>query len=76
LADSFTTWSDLLDQLLDDLASGQVMVKSYMKGNVQVNYRDLDELRRCIEWVREEAAIEAGTSYARTYLQPMGRYDG
>ncbi len=72
---AFTTWTDLYEQMLDDLASGQWAMKNYAKGNHSVTFRDLKEFREHLEWVYQQAQEETTTVYGRTCLQPTGRDD-
>lgn len=75
----FTSWRDLHNQLLNDLASGAFRtMQSYSVsggGNSrQVTYRSLKDLRELIDWAAEEAAIEEGRGYqGRAYAKNGGR---
>lgn len=74
MATPFTTWTALLAQLLDNLASANFTAASYSIAGRSVQYRTLDELRNTIEWVRTMAALESGTAAPRTYAGQGGRY--
>jgi hypothetical protein len=77
----FTTWSDLYNQLLNDLASPSFRtMQSYTvsaggsAGTRQVTYRSLSELKALIDWVKAEAEEELlGPYHGRTLAANGGR---
>ena len=71
----FTTWRDLHNQLLNDLASGAFRtMQSYAVAGRTVTYRSLAELKNIIEWVKSEAEKEEGQNYyGRTFAKNGGR---
>jgi hypothetical protein len=70
---AFTTWSALLQRLLDDLASGSTQVASYTTGDRTVTYTTPAERLRLIEYVRTMAALVVSTARPRTYGGQGGR---
>lgn len=74
---AFTTWAELKQQLLNDLADGAWRtISSYtLPGGRAVSYRSLDEFKKLLTMVEEEAAKEEGTPryWGRTYARQGGR---
>jgi hypothetical protein len=71
---TFTTWTALLTQLLDDLASGSFRTKSYSTPTgVSVTYNAPEEILAAIREVRTLAAFETGAASPRTYAGQGGR---
>ena len=62
----FTTWSDLYDQMLDDLASISFVDKQYRIGSRVIESQDLEDMRAQLKWVKgmkdEEALADSGTT--------------
>lgn len=58
---AFTTWADLHRQMLDDLASGAWRrFSGYSLAGRSYTYRSLDEFRKLLDWVKEQADLETG----------------
>ncbi len=70
---AFTTWTDLLTAMRDDLASGRWRRKSYTIGDARVEYTSIQEFLDGLRWVESRAAIESGGFRARTYAKNGGR---
>lgn len=68
MADTFTTWSALKTQLLNDFARGAHMQKSYTCGDTTVEFRNFGEFRDMLAFVEARAAAEStGRAPRRTY---------
>ena len=67
----FTTWTALLEQLRNDLASGQFRkVASYSIDGYQISYRSIEEFWKNYREVEERAAAESGLAYAQVITVP------
>jgi hypothetical protein len=61
----FTSWTALLEQLRNDLASGAYSrVASYTLNGRTVTYRSVDEFWKLYREVEAQAAAEDGLAYA------------
>jgi hypothetical protein len=76
----FTTWTELYEQLLNDLASRSFRtMQSYSMaaggtaGSRTVTYRGLTELRQLMDWVKSEAMKEQFGAVGRVYMTNGGR---
>ncbi len=58
---AFTTWQALKDQALDDLAAINVTLASIGVKNRAKAYRDIDDIKKLIDWYDKEIAKEGGT---------------
>lgn len=70
---AFTSWTELRQQMLDDMASGNwSKVSSYSLstagGSRNITYRSFAEFKDMLDYVTQQAAQEAGSSsyYGRT----------
>ncbi len=69
---AFTTWSDLLAQLKDDLASGNWITRSYSVDGVTREFRSVSEFMALLDEVGRRANMEnlstrpLGRTYARS----------
>jgi hypothetical protein len=72
MAASFTTWTALRTQLLDDFARGAHVQKSYTCGETTITYRDFAEFREMLEYVERRAAAETDRPVRRTYAAQGG----
>jgi len=63
---AFTSWADLKTTILDDLADGSILTKSYSIGNRQRLFRDLNEVKKFLQFcdMMIGAASGARTAYA------------
>lgn len=72
---TFSTWTSLLTQLKDDLASRDLTVGQYRgPDGVEIQYRSLAELRELEAWVGSKAEAESassGIATRRTYAKPF-----
>ena len=60
---SFSTWTALKNQMLDDLASNNTTHGSYTDPTGRtLNYRSFLDWQRLFEFVEKRARIESGTS--------------
>jgi len=67
---TFTTWSALKTQLLNDLASRNFAVEEYVTpAGVKVKARSLAEIKNFIEFCDVMIAAEAGESGTVAYAQ-------
>lgn len=80
MAVTFTTWSELYRQMLDDLATGNWRkVSSYSvatAGSTRgISYRSFAEFREMLAWVQDQAAVESGVPayHGRTVAGNGGR---
>lgn len=80
MAVGFTSWNELRDQMLDDLASGNWRkVSSYSLTTAgssrSMTYRSFSEFREILSWVTDQAAQETGVAayHGRTYTGQGGR---
>ncbi len=69
----FTTWTALLNSMLDQLASGNLTVTEVAIGDKTIRYQTLKDLREQTEYVRTMAAFETGAAAPRTYAGQGGR---
>lgn len=70
----FTNWTDLLNQMLDDLASGSWRTAEYEIGSQRHKYVSISDFREALEWVEVRANRESGTAHPRrTYAKQGGR---
>ena len=72
----FTTWSDLLTQLRNDLASGSfARIASYTKpdGN-STTYRSIDDYWKLYREVEQRVAEEEGLVYAQVCTVPAAEF--
>jgi hypothetical protein len=65
---AFTTWTALLAELRDDMASGNWRVKRYQIGDVENEYRSFSEFMAFFREVEHRAALESQSTAA-----PIGR---
>jgi len=69
---AFTTWSDLLAQLKNDLASGSWITRSYSVDGVTREFRNASEFMALLQDVERRASMEnlstrpLGRTYARS----------
>ncbi len=69
---AFTTWTDLLQRLKDDLAGASWSTKSYTVDGVSREFRSLSEFMKFFQDVEQRASMEnlatrpAGRTYARS----------
>ncbi len=68
---AFTTWQDLYEQMLADLASRNWRVASYQIEGRQVQYSSFEEFRKALDYVKQRADLEAGRVTGRTYAKPV-----
>ena len=68
----FTTWSDLLTQLRNDLASGNfARISSYTTPDGRsTTYRSIDDFWKLYREVEQRAAAEEGLAYAQVCTVP------
>lgn len=64
---AFTTWSDLLRQLKDDLASGNWITRTYSVDGVTREFRSVSEFMTLLQEVEHRASMENITT------RPLGR---
>jgi hypothetical protein len=64
---AFTSWSDLLRQLKDDLASGNWITRSYTVDGVAREFRSVSEFMGLLQDVEGRANMENLTT------RPLGR---
>lgn len=64
---AFTTWSDLLRQLKDDLASGNWITRTYSVDGVTREFRSVSEFMALLQEVEHRASMENITT------RPLGR---
>lgn len=74
----FTTWSDLYDQMKDDLASIDFTQKQFRIGSRVIEAQDLDDLQKHMEWVKgkvdeEQRENSNETGYGLFQLKNGGR---
>jgi hypothetical protein len=76
----FTTWADLRQQILNDLANGAFRrLQSYSVasggtgGSRSVTYKGLAELRATLEWVEAQALEEKYGGVGRVSMANGGR---
>ncbi len=58
---AFTTWSALKTSILDDIANGSILTKSYAIGDVNRTFRDLREVTEFLKFVDYQVAAETTT---------------
>ena len=56
---AFTTWSALKTSILDDIASGSVLTKSYAVGDVNRTFRDLREVMEFLKFIDFQISAES-----------------
>lgn len=69
----FTTWADLYDSLLDELASGNISVSEVSIGGKTLSYSNKEDLLNLLEYVRRMMDREAGSWSPRVYAKQGGR---
>lgn len=69
---TFTTWSALYTQMLDDLASGSWRTASYQIRDVQKQFTSFKQFKEALEYVRSMAEIVSGNVVGRTYAKQGG----
>jgi len=69
----FTTWSAALTALQNEIASGNFRVGQVSVGGKQITYRSPEQLKDAYNWVKNMAAMEAGTVASRVYAKQGGR---
>lgn len=70
----FTSWCDVLSQMNNLLASGDVLsVSEVGKGDKRIRYRDMAEFERMYAWVEFRCNNERGLYTRRTYAKNGGR---
>jgi len=67
---AFTTWTAVYNALLDQLASGQMLIGSVSIGGKTITYRP-ESFDRWLAIAEQRAAQEAGTMTLRTYARPV-----
>jgi hypothetical protein len=72
MATTFTTWTALYNHLLDQLASGQMLVGSVTIGGKTISYRP-ESFKIWFEIAEQRAAAEqsSGNLCLRTYAKPV-----
>lgn len=63
---AFTTWLDLKNRMLNDLASGAWHVQSYQVGDQETRYKSFAEFREALDFVTAQVAEESGGAIRRT----------
>lgn len=69
-------WKQLYEKLLAMLEDGSwARMSSYTVAGRSVSYRSIDEFKRLLDWVKDQAAIEAGRPdyRGRMYAGQRGR---
>jgi len=63
---AFTSWADLKTTILDDLADGSVLTKSYSIGSRNRVFRDLGEVKEFLQFCDMMTGAASGprTAYA------------
>ena len=74
----FTTWAALYDTMLDDLASGDFTQKEFRIGSRNFQFRDLDDIRDQLDYVKsmkdaEEKETSGETGYGIFQFKNGGR---
>lgn len=74
-APTFTTWTDLYNRMLDDMANdGWRTMQSYQVGGRIITYRHYDGFMKMLKYVEQKAEAEAPPKYhGRTYAGQGGR---
>jgi hypothetical protein len=68
---AFSTWTDLYNKMLDDLASNNLSYQSFSgPGGRQITY-DHKTFMRVLEQVKTLANEESGSAVRRTYAKPV-----
>ena len=66
---TFTSWSALKTQILNDLASGKALTSGYSIGGHSINFRSFTEIRSFLEYcdmqIKAEGGLSGGTAYAK-----------
>jgi hypothetical protein len=70
---AFTTWAALKTQMLNDLAAGSWRTKTYQNGDWKKEFNTFEDFRKALDYVTDQAAVEAGTASRRTYAKNGGR---
>ena len=72
---TFTTWTALYNEMLNQLAvfaSGKMQTASYSIAGRTLTYRNFDEFKAGLEYVKTMAETESGTAAGRTYAKQGG----
>ncbi|MDY0164302.1 hypothetical protein [Desulfobotulus sp.] len=70
----FTSWADLKNEMLNDMASGSWKIKSYATADgLRFEYRDFNDFRRALDYVTAMAEQEAGTTPLITQVAGRAR---
>jgi len=72
MAETFTTWSALKTQLLNDFARGAHTQKTYTCGDTTIEFRSFAEFKDMLAFVEARAAIEASGRVPRRTYAGMG----
>ena len=63
---TFTTWTALYNTMLDDLASGDFTQKEFRIGSRNFQFRDLDDIREQLDYVKGKADAETNETNGTT----------
>jgi hypothetical protein len=67
---SFTTWTALYNHLLDQLASGRMLIGTVSIGGKTITYKP-DSFDRWLAIAEQRAAQESGQLTLRTHARPV-----
>jgi len=70
---AFSTWAAALSALQDEIAAENFRVGQVAVGGKQITYRSPEQLIKAYNWVKNMAAMEAGTAVTRVYAKQGGR---
>lgn len=63
---TFTTWTALYNTMLDDLASADFTQKEFRIGSRTFEFRDLDDIREQLDYVKGKADAETNEASGTT----------
>jgi len=70
----FTTWTDLYNEMLDKITSGNTTVGSVTSASGKtITYKSNKEFLEMLEFVKQMANQETGASVTRTFAKQGGR---
>ena len=69
---TFTTWSDLKTQVLNDLASGNWRTSEYTTPIGTRSFHTLKDYTAFLAFIDQQVGVEAGTGVGRTYAKQGG----
>lgn len=70
---AFTSWQDLRTSILDDLADGSILTKSYAVGSRSRTFRDLSEVAEFLKFIDLQLGASGGTKTAfAAFRRPGG----